>query len=171
MKLFSLPVLALVLAAGFPLSACAQTSNAAENGPPPEVRAQMQAARDSAKTAAFNDLSAADRTKVQAVIDQINNGRLTDLRVAAQQIDAAITPAEAKAVLGERTKLMATMYANMPQRPEGAGPGGAAGDHPRGMGGQHGNDAGVFLLQVSIPREKMRELRQQMMQQQPPAQK
>jgi len=159
MKL-SLPVLAAVLAAGLPLSACAQQSNAQENGPPgppPEVRAQMQKARDDAKTAAFNDLSAADRAKVQSVIDQLNNGQLTDLRAAAQQIDAALTPAEQKAVLGERDKMMQTMRANMPAGAPGGPP-------PEGRGGERRgamrNDAGFFLLQVSVSREKMRELHQ-----------
>jgi hypothetical protein len=182
---FSLPVLALVMATGLPLAACAQQSNAAENGPSPEIRAQMQAARDSAKTAAFNDLSAADRAKVQAIVDQVNNGQLTDLRAAAQQIDAALTPAEAKAVLGERDKLMQTMRANMPPRPDGAmgGPNGPPpnaapnggpngpnnGDHPRRGFGRM-NSAGGFLLSVSVSREKMRALRQQQQQQRPPGQ-
>ncbi len=167
MKL-SLPVLALVMATGLPLAACAQQSNAAEKqGPSPEIRAQMQAARDSAKTAAFNDLSAASRAKVQAIVDQVNNGQLTDLRAAAQQIDAALTPAESKAVLGERDKLMQTMRANMPPRPDGAmaGPNGAPnGDQPhRGFGRM--NDVGGFLLAVSVSREKMRELRHNQAQQ------
>src|ERR1700681_4110501 len=175
MKL-SLPVLALVMATGLPLAACAQQSNAAENGPPPEIRAQMQAARDSAKTAAFNDLSAGSRAKVQAIVDQVNNGQLTDLRAAAQQIDAALTPAETKAVLAERDKMMQTMRANMPPRPDGAGPAGGPGMNgpgPNGAGpaGAHGarggNDAGRFLLSLGVSREKMRELRKA---QAPPAQ-
>jgi hypothetical protein len=167
MKL-SLPVLALVLATGLPLAACAQQSNAAENGPSPEIRAQMQAARDSAKTAAFNDLSAGSRAKVQAIVDQVNTGQLTDLRAAAQQIDAALTPAESKAVLAERDKLMQSMRANMPPRPDGAMPGPNApppngapnGDRPhRGMGGM--KDVGSFLLRLAVSPEKMRQLHQQ----------
>lgn len=168
MKL-SLPLLAIALAAGLPLAACAQQSNAAENGPAPAMRAQMQQAHDSAKAAAFNDLSPADRAKVQAIVDQVNNGQLTDLRAAAQQIDAALTPAESKAVLGERDKMMQTMRANMPARPDGAnmpgrpdgaapgapGPNGESGRPHRGFG--HGmNDAGGFLLRISVSREKMR---------------
>jgi hypothetical protein len=93
MKL-SLPVLALVLATGLPLAACAQQGNAADNGPSPEVRAQMQQARDNTKTAALNDLSAAYRAKVQSIIDQVNNGQQTDLRAAVQQIDATLSPTE-----------------------------------------------------------------------------
>lgn len=169
MKL-SFPALAILLAAGLPLAACAQQSNAAENGPDAGIRAQMQQARDSAKTAAFNDLSAADRAKVQAIVDQVNNGQQTDLRAAAQQIDAALTPAEAKSVLGERDKMMATMRANMPARPDGTAPNGPNGAAPNGPnGGQpsghmHGGfgragDAGSFLLRLSVSREKMRALR------------
>src|ERR1700736_5328232 len=163
MKL-SLPALALLVATVLPLAACAQQSNAAENGPSPEIRAQIQAARDSAKTAAFNDLSPASRAKVQAIVDQVNNGQLTDLRAAAQQIDAALTPAETKAVLGERDKMIQTIRANMPPRPDGAGPNGAPAnaDHPRGgFGGRGGNDAGRFLLSLGVSREKMHALRQQ----------
>jgi hypothetical protein len=180
MKL-SLPALALLVATGLPLAACAQQSNAAENGPSPEIRAQMQAARDSAKTAAFNALSAADRAKVQAIVDQVNNGQLTDLRAASQQIDAALTPAETTAVLAQRDKLMQTMRANMPH-PDGAGPNGpppgAAPNGPppggpnnadrphRGFGGK---SAGSFLLRLAVSPEKMRALHQQQ-QQRPPGQ-
>lgn len=171
MKL-SLPVLALVMATGLPLAACAQQSNAADNGPSPEIRAQMQAARDGAKTAAFNDLNAGSRAKVQAIVDQVNNGQLTDLRSAAQQIDAALTPAETKAVLGERDKLMQSMRANMPPHADGSMPGpnapppnGAApnGDHPRGFGRM--STPGGFLLRLAVSPEKMKQLRQ--MQQKP----
>jgi hypothetical protein len=173
MKL-SLPVLALVLATGLPLAACAQQSNASDNGPSPEVRAQMQQARDNAKTAALNDLSAANRAKVQSIIDQVNNGQQTDLKAAAQQIDAALTPAETKAVLAERDKMTQTMHANMPPRPDGAGPAGgpgmngpgANGAGPNGAHGARGNDAGRFLLSLGVSREKMRELRKAA---QPPA--
>ena len=175
----TLPVLALALAAGLPLAACAQQSNAAENGPPPAIHAQMQQARDNAKTAAFNDLTPADRAKVQAIINQVNNGQLTDLRAAAQQIDAALTPAETTAVLGERDKMMAAIRANMPARPDnnmgpgpnGAPPNGAApnGERPRGAwGGRGAKSAGRFLLQLGVSPEKMRELRRSQMQNQQP---
>jgi hypothetical protein len=152
-------MLALALATGLSLASCAQQSNAAENGSgaSPETRAQMQQARDNAKTAALNDLSAADRAKVQSIVDQVSNGQLTDLRAAAQQIDAVLTPDESKAVLGERDKMMAAIRANMPA---GAAPG-APGGHPQGaMGAHHVTDAGGFLLQLSISREKLRALRQ-----------
>jgi hypothetical protein len=160
----ALPVLALFVATGLPLAACAQQSgNAAENGPPPA----MLQARAAARTAAFNDLSSNDRAKVQAIIDQVNNGQLTDLRGAASQIDAILSPAETKAVLGERTKMMESMRANMPAHPDGAGPGGPGpnGGPPNGAPGDGahrggGNHAGRFLLQLGVSPDKMRELRQ-----------
>ena len=161
MKL-SLPVLALVVATGLPLAACAQQSNAAENGgPSPEIRAQMQAARENAKNAAFNDLSPADRARVQSIIDQVNNGQITDVRAAVQQIDSVLSPSESRAVLGERAKMMETIRANMPQNGNGNGPGAG----PNGANGAHngmrgGNDAGRFLLTLGVSREKMRELHQ-----------
>jgi len=168
MKL-SLPVLALVVATGFPLSACAQQSSAAENngGPPPEVRGQIQAARDNAKTAAFNDLSPADRAKVQSIIDQVNNGQLTDVRAAVQQIDAALTAPESRAVLAERAKMMDAIRAVMPQN--GAPPNGGSNGPRNGerAGFRAANDAGRFLLQLGVSREKMRELRQAAQQHQP----
>jgi hypothetical protein len=77
------------------------------------------------------------------------------VRAAVQQIDAALTPDESKAVLGERDKMIAAIKANMPAGQTG----------PGANGGQHGamgrgNDAGRFLLQVGVSREKMRQLRQ-----------
>jgi hypothetical protein len=177
-------LLALALAATMPLSACAQTAQAqSQDGPPPAARAQMQQARDGAKTAALNDLSADHRTRVQSIVDAVNNGTQTDLRAAATQIDAILSPTEQTAVLAERTKMMQAIRANMPQGgPNGAGPNGGPGPNgggpgmnggPNGRGDQAGpngarraNDAGRFLLQLAVSREKMRELRQKQQQQQ-----
>ncbi len=164
-------LLALALAATMPLSACAQSAQAqSQDGPPPAARAQMQQAHDAAKTAALNDLSADHRARVQTIVDAVNNGTQTDLRAAATQIDGILSADEAKAVLAERDKMMQTMRANMPQGgPNGAGPGGP-GRGPDGQGNPNGmrraNDAGRFLLQLSVSREKMRELRQKQQQQQ-----
>ena len=113
----ALPAFALLLATGIPLAACAEQSGNAAGGPPPAI---VQA-RAAAKTAAFNDLSGTDRAKVQAIIDQVNNGQLTDIRSAVQQIDAIVTPSESAAVLAERTKMMETIRANMPAPPDGSG--------------------------------------------------
>jgi len=143
----ALPVLAILMATGLPLAACAQQSADAAAGPSPAI---VQA-RAAAKTAAFNDLGETDRAKVQAVIDQVNGGQLTDMRAAAQQIDAILTPSESTAVLAERTKMMQTIRANMPARPDGAGP--SAATH------KSTSSVGRFLLQLGVSPEKLRELR------------
>lgn len=161
MKL-SLPMLALVLATGCSLAACAQSSNAQEsgggaNGFSPELRAKMQQLRDTTKTAAYNDLSAADRAKVQGVIDLVSNGRQTDLKAAVKQIDASLTPDEAKAVMGERDKFVAQVRTMMPPRPDAAASPGAG----RRSGGMNRiKDPGAFLLTLSVTPQKLRELRQ-----------
>jgi hypothetical protein len=153
-------MLALVVATGCSLAACAQSSNAqgtggGPNGMSPEVRAKMQQIRDDTKTAAFNDLSAGDRAKVQAILDQVNNGQQTDIKAAIKQIDASLTPAEAKAVVAEGAKMMAQYKATVPARPD-------ATPNPNRRGGMSRmmNDAGAVLFTVSISREKMKELRQ-----------
>ncbi len=155
-------MLALVVATGLSLVACAQSSNAqatggGPNGLSPEVRAKMQQLRDTTKTAAYNDLSAADRAKVQGIIDQVTSGQQSDLKAAAQQIDASLTPDEAKAVMGERDKFVAQIRTMMPLRPDaGASPG------PGRRGGMMGRlkDPGAFLLTLSVTPQKLRELRQ-----------
>ena len=161
MKL-SLPMLALVLATGFSLAACTQSSNAQENGGgpnglSPEVRAKMQQLRDTTKAAAYNDLSAADRAKVQGNIDQVSNGQQTDLKAAVKQIDASLTPDEAKAIMVERDKWVAQVRTMMPPRPDaGASPGAGR----RGGGMNRLKDPGAFLLTLSVTPQKLRELRQ-----------
>ncbi|HYZ14873.1 MAG TPA: hypothetical protein VE591_00675 [Candidatus Acidoferrum sp.] len=167
MKL-SLSVLALAMAAAMPLAASAQANPPSNDGPPPEVRAKMQQARDGARTAAMNDLSPDHRAKVQAIVDKANDAQsMSDLVAAAKQIDTVLTPDEAKAVLGERDKMMQTMRANMPQGagPGGPPPGGPGGPGGRGRGGMR-NDAGRVLLQLSVSREKMRALREKQQQEQ-----
>jgi hypothetical protein len=156
MKL-SLRMLALVLATGCSLAACAQSSNAQStgNGPSPEMRAKMQQIRDDTKAAAYNDLSAGDRAKVQAIIDQVSSGKQTDIKAAVQQIDAAITPVEAKAVVAEGAKMMAQYKTAAPPRPDATPNAARRGGMARMM-----NDAGAILLTVSVSREKLRELRQ-----------
>jgi hypothetical protein len=126
-------VLALLLAAAAPSIGATQTT-------PPAPDAAQQA-RNAVKAPTFDLLSPASRAKVQAVIDQVNGGTLTDLRAAVRQIDAVLTPAEAKAVLTERAKTIQALHVN--QSPATAA------------------DPGRFLLNLSVSRETMRLLREQ----------
>src|SRR5260370_19893208 len=93
-------LLALGLAAAIPLAAAAdQAAGPGAGGGSPETRAQFERARTEARTAVFADLSADHRAQVQAIVDKVNAGTLTNLRDAANQIDAILTPDETKAVL------------------------------------------------------------------------
>jgi len=163
MKL-SVPVLAALVASALPLSALAQ-AGPPQGGPPPAMRAQMQQMHDAARTAAFNDLTPAHRAQVQSIVDGVNNGSTTDLRAAAQQIDAILTPQESSAVLGEMQKMRDQMRAQWqqanpnasprPERERAPGPdnGGPAGAH-------RGPDAGRMLLMLGVSPERMRALRE-----------
>ncbi|MBV9440719.1 MAG: hypothetical protein JOZ24_12065 [Candidatus Eremiobacteraeota bacterium] len=174
-------VAAFALSVFGPAAALAQPNPAppVNGGPSADARAAMMKARDDARVAAYAALSADHRTKVQAIIDQVNAGKLTDPRGAAQQIDAILTPDESKAVLAQHDKLRAAMEQahaamggpNGGPPPGGPGPGGpgAAPGGPGGMGpdahhggpnGAHGmmNDAGFVLLQLAVDPQVMRAL-------------
>lgn len=126
-------------------------------GMTPELQAQMQTAKTNAATAAYAALTADHRTKVQAIITSFNNGGMT-IPDAVKQIDAILTPAEAKAVLDQGQKLREAMRAafmaanggNAPPRrpdaPQGQGQGG-----PRPP-----PDAGRVLLQIAASQDAYR---------------
>jgi hypothetical protein len=117
----------------------------------------MQQARDTAKTAAFNDLSADHRTKVQSIVDQFNKGSLSR-DDAANQIDAVLSPDETKAVLTENQKFRDSMHQMFANNGGGMGAGGMQGHQP--MQGQRNDrkpDAGRFLLMVSASPDALRQ--------------
>jgi hypothetical protein len=123
---------------------------------PPEV----QQARDNAKTAAFNDLSADHRAKVQAIVDKFNSGSLS-MQDAGTQIDGVLTPDESKSVLGEQEKFRDAMrqaFANGNGGNGGGPPGSGGGFHGGGMhgGGDRKPDAGRFLLMMSASQDALR---------------
>ena len=150
MKILSIPAVALV--ALLPLAAAAaDPAPGPGGGPPPEMRAQFEKNRAAAKTAAFAALGADHRAQVQAIVDRVNAGTLTDPVDATKQIDAILTPDETKAVLAERDKLAATMHPDHMGAPPPGGP-------PPGMHGPANVDAGHFLLRVSVTPERAREL-------------
>jgi hypothetical protein len=158
MKAFAL---SLAFAIGmFPIVAAAQGEP--NGGPPPDVQAKMDQARSDAKTASYNALSADHRTKVQAIVDQFDAGTISDLRDAASQIDAVLTPDETKAVLAQRQTMRDAMGGGAPG---GGGPGGGfvGGGRPFSgswAGHEHGGhqaDAGRFLLTIAADPEKVRD--------------
>jgi hypothetical protein len=105
------------------------------SGPPPGVQSQFEQAR----TNAMNALSADHRSKVQAIMDQVNNGSLSR-QDGASQIDGILTSSESSAVLDQAQMLREAMQQSGGHR--GFGGGG---------GGNHKPDAGRFLLMVSHP--------------------
>ncbi|BDE05566.1 hypothetical protein WPS_08420 [Vulcanimicrobium alpinum] len=151
-----LSLAAAALAIGLPLGAAAQSApDSAPGGPPPEMRARMERARDDARAAALGALSAAHRTQVQAILDQLNSGKLNDPRAAAAQIDGLLTADESKAVLAAHDKAVASFHRDgnpPPGAPQGPPPGAAPPD-ARGA-----PTAGRVLVMLGVNRDRMHEM-------------
>lgn len=123
----------------------------------PELQAQMQTLRDTAKTNSFNALSADHRTKVQAIITQFDNGSLP-MADAVTQIDAVLTPDEATAVIAQGQAFRDAMRKAFADANGGSPPPARAG-RPPGAGGQGQRrppDAGRILLQVAASPDALR---------------
>lgn len=154
-------VLALCGVVVLPLAASAQAGPPGMGGPPsapsPEQRAAMEKFRADAKASAYAALTPAHAAGVQTIVAQVVAGTL-ERRAAVGQIDALLTPDEAKAVLGAAARSRAAMRAAMAGAggpppvappPPGAMPPGAGG--PPSGGGRFGPpSAGRFLLMVSM---------------------
>ncbi len=140
------PIIALVLAA-VSLAACGRV-HAQNEGPPAQVRSQIQQIRSDAKTAAFNALSADHRSRVQSIIDQFNSGSL-DRDTAASQIDGVLTPSESQAVLAQQTKMRDALRAAFAQSGQSGSTGQGGWHRPGGARGTHRPpDAGRTLLML-----------------------
>lgn len=150
-KTLSILALAAIFLTG---TATAQTPS----GPPSGVRAQMQQARDAAKTASFDALSADHQTKVKAIVDGFNAGAL-DAAAATAQIDAVLTQEEAAVVLEQQQSLRDARSEAMARMQAGQT------GTPRTHGGSRTRtpDAGRFLLGLMAApgkwRDAMRALR------------
>ncbi|MDB5039600.1 MAG: hypothetical protein JWN27_326 [Candidatus Eremiobacteraeota bacterium] len=159
-------LLAFGLAAAIPLAVAAEPATGPGAGAgAPETRAQIERARTEARTAVFADLSADHRAQVQAIVDKLNAGTLTNPVDAAKQIDAILTPDETKAVLAERAKAAAGMHRGGPDGagpPPGGPPPGAppqpGGPPPGAPGMRPGGSAGGFIVRVSVAPEKLHEM-------------
>ncbi len=152
---------------GAPLAASAQPAGGPDSGgPPPAVRAKLDAIAAQAKTDGYAALSPDHRANVSAVVAKVTAGTL-EPRAAAAQIDALLTPDERTAILAvaakSRTQMRAAFGGSMPPPPDGAGPppGAAAPPPEAASSGRRQMTAGGFLLRVSITPEQMRALRAQ----------
>ncbi len=124
----------------------------------PEMQAQVQTLRDTAKTASFNALSADHRTKVQAIVTQFDSGSVS-IADAVTQIDALLTPDESKAVIAAGQTMrdaIRKMYSDAnggspPPARQGPPPGAGA-----GQGQRRPPDAGRILLQLAASPDALR---------------
>jgi hypothetical protein len=103
----------------------------------PAMMAKIQTARAQAKTAAYAALSGPHRAAVEAIVAQVNSGKITDLHVATDKIDAVLTYNEAKAVFAAAHTAMMQVHG-----PHMRGPGGPMGGGPPGGGPMAGGPPG-----------------------------
>ncbi|GAC1426234.1 MAG: hypothetical protein NVSMB5_20710 [Candidatus Velthaea sp.] len=150
-RLLTAATFAALLAA--PLGAFAQSSPPA-GGPPPEMRAQMEQIRSAGHTAAFDALTADHKVQVQAIVDRVASGAIADRRTAVQQIDAILTPEEAKNVLAAGAKMHADMRAMRDAHAPPAAEGAEGAGRPAKPGKMR-KDAGFVLLMTSLTHEQM----------------
>jgi hypothetical protein len=148
--------LAVMLA---PLAVSAEPTPSADGGPPPEVRAKLDAARADAKVQLIKALSPDHLAKIQADIDQFNAGTLAPIDTMTA-IDAILSPDEAKAVIAIQANLNQARRALLPPG-GGAGPGGtpgAMGTPNPGEAPRNQLNAGRTVLQLLASPEKLRSL-------------
>jgi len=138
---------------------CAAPVAAAAQGFPgmtPEMQAQLQTLRDTAKTTSFNALSADHRTKVQAIITNFNSGSVS-IADAVTQIDAILTPDESKAVLAAGQTMRDAMRKMRDAANGGSPPPDRQGPPPgAGQSQRRAPDAGRILLQLGASPDALR---------------
>jgi hypothetical protein len=151
-------VLSLGIALAVPFAATAQTMPNAP-GPAttmsPDQMAQSAKVRSDARVASMKALSPAHQTAVQAIVDQLNAGKV-EPRAAVTQIDGILSPEETSALGAIGTKMRTDMRAVM--QPLNANPSSPAPSEQRGEGvGGRGRplDAGQILLQVMLTPAQM----------------
>ena len=107
-------ILSLGVALAVPFAASAQTAPGAPNSPAmtpsPDQVAKMAQIRADNRTAAMKAVSPAHVVAVQAIVDQLNAGKI-DQRAASTQIDGVLTPDETASVIAIGTKMRSDMAA------------------------------------------------------------
>ena len=103
----------------------------------------------------------------RSIVVQINAGKLTDIIAAVVHIDSILSPTEVKTVLAMQMHARSAMRESIGTPPDGAPPKNypVAGEE---MGGGHlksmnMNDAGFYLLRLSLTHEQMRAMMMQSM--------
>ena len=144
---------ALLLALGMLVAATGCGASAQSTDSP--RRAAFAHARDGAKQQALASLSSDHRAKVDAIVQGTQNGKFSDVKSAAQAIDATLSPQEAQSVLAARDDMMQKIRA---ARQASGDQNGAP--RPRRNGGTQMNDPGYFLLSLELNRAQLRSLAQ-----------
>ena len=166
MKHIRLALIAFALMAA-PVAALADDSGGPAPSTPPGM-AIMQQAREKvdqlqaqARASMLGALSSAHRSLLAQLVGQLAVAPSPDMASAAKQLDANLTPAEAKSVIDISTSseqqvqqvmqdARSQMQASMPQGGPGQGRyGGMRGMYAMGGGGQPPTDPGMILLAMA----------------------
>jgi hypothetical protein len=150
---------ALVVALMFaPLRAFADSSPPPEpggpGGPMGQVRAQLDQVRAQARSAALNALTPASRTLLSQVVGQLAVAATPDVSAAAKQLDAELSPREAKAILDAQNALETQTQAIIDKARAAAGDSAGPDQNrprPPGPDDQTQSDAGLALLRLAVP--------------------
>jgi hypothetical protein len=118
-----------------------------------QVRAQLDQVRAQARSTALNALTPASRTLLSQVVGQLAVAATPDVNAAAKQLDAELTPREAKAILDAQNTLLTQTQAIIEKARAAAGDStGPDQNRPRlGSDDQTQNDAGLALLRLAVP--------------------
>jgi hypothetical protein len=147
---------ALVVALMFaPLRAFADSSPPQQpggpGGPMAQVRAQIDQVRVQARSTALNALTPASRALLSQVVGQLAVAATPDVGTAAKQLDAELSPREAKAILDAQNALETQTQAIIDKARAAAGDSGGPALRPPASDDQTQNDAGLALLRLAVP--------------------
>src|SRR5215469_12219819 len=144
---------ALLLALGVLVAATGCGTSAQSTDSP--RRAAFAQAREGAKQQALASLSSDHRAKVDAIVQNAQNGKFSDAQSASAAIDATLSPQETQSVLAARDAMMQKIRAARQGSGDQGGQPGA-----RRSGGARMNDPGYVLLSLELDRAKLRSLAQ-----------
>jgi hypothetical protein len=122
-------------------------------GPMGQVRSQIDQVRAQARSAALNALTPTSRTLLSQVVGQLAVANTPDVNAAAKQLDAELSPREAKAILDAQNNLETQTQAIIDKARAAAGDSaGPDANRPRppGSDDQTQNDAGLALLRLAV---------------------
>jgi hypothetical protein len=125
MKHIGLLALALLFTPAVALAQSAQDSQpmppAGGGGPPGmQQRGQMMQLRMETRSQMLDALSPQHRTLLATVAGQLATSQMPNLQAAARQLDSALSPHEAEAILAAQSALRSQMRGDMQNAPDGS---------------------------------------------------